>query len=105
MYQGQQLVILQILQKQILSALHEGHPGASAIKAIARQCVWWLGIDKHINSAAQSCVSCCSAKGQSKSTWLPCPAGNEPWSRVYMDFSGLFKNGQYALVMVDTHSK
>ena len=105
LYRGQRLVVPQSLQKQVISALHEGHPGAAAMKAIARQCVWWLGIDKHIDSAARSCVSCCSAKGQSKSTWLPWPAENESWSRVHIDFAGPFKNGQYALVMVDAYSK
>ena len=105
LYQGQRLVIPQSLQKQVLSTLHEGHPGVAAMKATARQCVWWLGIDKHIDSASWSCVGCCSAKGQSKSTWLPWSAENKPWSRVHIDFAGPFKNDQYALVMVDAYSK
>lgn len=104
-YRGQRLVIPASLQTEVLQALHEGHPGAAAMKATARQCVWWLGIDSAIESMVRRCSSCCAVKTQPRSEWLPWPAETEPWSRVHIDFAGPFPSGQYALVMVDAHSK
>ena len=105
LYRGEQLVIPDSLQREVIAALHEGHPGSAAMKAAARTCVWWLNMSKDIAAATRRCVGCCSAKGQPHSSWLPWPTEKEPWQRVHADFAGPLRNGQYALILIDAHSK
>lgn len=105
LYRGQRLVIPQKLQKEVLSKLHQSHSGAASMKAFARQCVWWLKINQDIEKIANQCPNCCKYKGSTQSAWTPWPEENSSWSRVHIDFAGPLKNGQYALVMVDAHSR
>lgn len=105
LYRGNRLVIPASLQKEVLSSLHEGHAGSAAMKATARQCVWWLSINKDIEHMTGSCVSCCSSKSNNQSAWISWPAENKPWQRVHIDYAGPLKNGQSALVLIDAYSK
>ena len=41
--------------KQLLAELHEGHFGITKLKARARSCTWWPGID---TAMVKSCPSC-----------------------------------------------
>jgi hypothetical protein len=51
------VVIPKSLQPQILQLLHETHPGVVRMKSLARQYVWWPGVDADIESTVKSCVS------------------------------------------------
>lgn len=105
LYRGQRLLIPKAIQSEVLDSLHEGHPGIAAMKAMARQCVWWLGIDKAIETKNRHCKNCCMAKGNNRSNWIGWPAESKPWQRVHIDFAGPLRNGQYALIMVDAYTK
>jgi len=105
LYRGQRLVIPKANQTSIMSDLHEGHPGMTAMKSLARQSVWWLGIDKDIESFCRRCRSCAASKDTNRSQWIPWPEEQDPWSRIHIDFAGPFEGGLYALVIVDAFSK
>jgi len=105
LFRGNRLVIPSNARSEILKYLHEGHPGITAMKGLARQCVWWLKIDKDIELEVKRCTKCLAAKGSAQSSWLSWPVENEPWSRVHIDFAGPLANGQYALIIVDAFSK
>jgi len=105
LYRGARLVIPKCLQRKMLHILHDGHPGINAMKTLARQCVWWPQIDKNIESFVRYCKGCCKSKGQSQSDWISWPNENRPWNRIHIDFAGPLRNGQYALVIVDAHTK
>ena len=55
---GNRVVVPTKARQRILTELHEGHPGISRMKGIARGIVWWPGIDKDIEQQVGSCGSC-----------------------------------------------
>ena len=102
---GNRIVIPTKLQPTILTSLHENHPGISRMKSIARSYVWWNGLDKAIETLAQSCLSCQAVKAAPPAAPLhPWMWPNSPWTRIHIDFAGPFQ-GQMFLIAVDAHSK
>ena len=99
------LVIPASLQENVLFILHEGHPGASAMRSVARLNVWWPSMERRIENFLKSCKAC-----QENRPWdqeSPLYSWNVPtevWSRVHVDFAEAFE-GQYWLIIVDATSK
>ena len=102
---GSRVVIPQKAQEHVLTELHEGHPGVSRMKSVARSCVWWAHLDRDIERYVRSCASCQQTR--------PLPVRNElhqwdwpkrVWSRLHVDYGGPV-NGKYVLVVVDATSK
>ena len=44
-----------------MQMLHEGHPGMTRVKEIARGVVWWPGIDADIERKIKDCPECRNA--------------------------------------------
>ena len=42
----------------VLNELHEGHPGISRMKSLARTIVWWPDMDREIEERVRQCVEC-----------------------------------------------
>ena len=42
----------------MLTQLHEGHPGATRMKALSRMYMWWPGITKGIEETVRDCLQC-----------------------------------------------
>ncbi len=81
---------------------HEGHPGMTKMKSLARMYVWWPRIDDEIENSVRLCRSC-------QSTPAPAPLNpwqwlSRPWSRLRVDFAGLLM-GKTLLNVIDAHSK
>eukprot|EP00731_Ephydatia_muelleri_P032521 Em0024g65a len=51
---GIRTVIPLSLHQLVISELHSGHIGVVKMKALARSCFWWPGLDKDIESSAKS---------------------------------------------------
>ena len=45
-------------RRAVLTPLHDGHPGCSRMKGIARIIVWWPGIDSEIEGTVQKRLTC-----------------------------------------------
>ena len=45
---GSRVVIPSALRSAVVQMLHEGHPGTSRMKALARGVVWWPGMDAEL---------------------------------------------------------
>ena len=46
----------------VLEVLHDGHPGVTKMKQLARSIVWWPGIDKDLENKVRQCEQCALAQ-------------------------------------------
>ena len=102
---GLRVVIPQQLKKRMLEELHEGHLGIVKMKSVARNHLWWPGIDREIEEVTRSCEGCQQMKRNPKLTPLhPREFPGGPWRRIHLDFAGPIE-GKMLLVIVDAYSK
>ena len=92
---GRRLIITQRLQEVISQELHREHMGIARMKALARSHVWWMGIDKDLESLAKSCPECAAVKQAPPQHHLSAPLHpwiwpSWPWQRIHLDFAGPF---------------
>ncbi|KAJ8375814.1 hypothetical protein SKAU_G00063940 [Synaphobranchus kaupii] len=101
---GPKAVIPDSLQRDYITILHRGHPGAEATKRRARSIVFWPSMAKDIERETLSCSICNSTKPhQQKEPLKLHPVPDLPWSTVATD---IFEwNGQHYLVLVDSYSR
>uniref|UniRef100_A0A915E576 RNA-directed DNA polymerase n=1 Tax=Ditylenchus dipsaci TaxID=166011 RepID=A0A915E576_9BILA len=97
------LIIPQSLRLEVLRLLHESHPGIVRMKSLARQHVYWPGIDSDIEHAVRQCSSCAVSAKSPPNVSVPWPPSKKPWSRIHIDFAQ--KGTQMFLVVVDSFSK
>ncbi|XP_011859118.1 PREDICTED: uncharacterized protein K02A2.6-like [Vollenhovia emeryi] len=104
LYHGDRPVIPPKLRRKLLEELHDGHPGASRMQALARIQCFWPGINQQINSFVQRCGRCAiNAKTPRKETLHPWPQPSRSWERLHIDFAGPM-DGDVFLVVVDAFS-
>ncbi|XP_053686542.1 uncharacterized protein K02A2.6-like [Sabethes cyaneus] len=102
---GERLVIPTKFQDRVLRLLHKGHPGVERMRSVARNYVYWPGIDEQISQRVRSCVECSrAAKTNSKTNLESWPAPEKPWQRIHADYAGPV-DGNYYLIVVDAFSK
>ena len=102
---GSRIIIPKPGREQILDVLHEGHPGISKMKALARNYVWWPKIDADVEAKVKQCNQC-QLRHPSPPVapmhpwyWLELP-----WQRIHLDYAGPFM-GKMFLIVIDAHSK
>ena len=93
------------LLEQVIQQLHEAHPGIARMKSLARQYVWWPGMNSDLEKKVRSCQVCQSARHNPAHAPLhPWEWPQRPWSRVHADYAGpIF--GKMFLILVDAHTK
>ena len=88
-----------------MDEIHNGHPGVSRMKSIARDVVWWPGINKDLQERVRKCEKCQPHQKTPALAplypweWLRCP-----WACIHIDHARPFQ-GKLFLVVVDAHSK
>ena len=99
---GNQIVVPPPGRQAVLQELHEGHPGMSRMKSIARMYVWWPNINADIEKSVRLCCECQQVHSS------PAVAPLNPWKwpsrRLHLDFVGPFL-GKNIVITVDAHSK
>ena len=98
------VVIPAELRSNVLAQLHVGHNGISAMKAEARNWIWWPKLDQDISEITKACSVCFKNFQSSQEVTLSWPETGKSWCRLHMDYAGPI-NGNYFLVIVDSHSK
>ena len=102
---GSRIVVPPQGRNAILKQLHEGHPGMSRIKQVARSFVWWPDVDSQLEETVKSCPQCQSnLKAPPPAPMNPWPWPDKPWSRIHVDFAGPVL-GKMLMIVVDAHSK
>ena len=102
---GTRIVIPPPGRQAVLQELHEGHPGISRMRALARMYVWWPGINSDIEKSVRLCQPCQDVQSSPPPAPLnPWKWPTRPWARLHMDFAGPFQ-GKTILVVIDAHSK
>ena len=102
---GSRVVIPAPGRESLLQQLHDGHPGITKMKALARSYFWWPSLDTEIEHTVRSCSSCQEAqKSPNPSSVHTLEWPGQPWSRVHMDYAGPI-GGKILLILVDSHSK
>ena len=102
---GIRVIIPDKFHPDILHLLHDGHPGMTKMKSIARLHVWWPGIDEKIEQFVKTCTPCSqNARDPIKVPLHQWELPAQPWQRIHVDFVGPFKNKRW-LLAVDAFSK
>ena len=102
---GGRVIIPDAGQEKVLDILHDGHPGITKMKQLARSIVWWPRIDAHIETKVKHCEQCAMLqKSPSPVPLHPWEWPNRPWTRIHVDYAGPFM-GKMCLVLIDAHSK
>ncbi|KAL7725183.1 hypothetical protein ACLKA6_017339 [Drosophila palustris] len=92
------------LCKKILNHLHDGHWGIVRMKQLARQHVWWPGIDEDIAQMAKGCSICKVANPAPVKEFLSWPKPTSAWERIHIDFAGPIFDSMW-LICVDAYSQ
>jgi len=102
---GTRFVIPPPGREAVLQELHEGHPGITCMKSLARMYVWWPGISADIEKSVRLCRECQEVQSSPPLAPLhPWKWPTRPWARLHLDFAGPFQ-GKNILIAIDAHSK
>ena len=103
---GNRVIVPPALRYKVLQQLHEGHPDNVKIKSLARQFVWWPGLDRDLEGQVGHCIPCRqeTCNSLSAAPLHPWEWPRRPWVRVHADYAGPFL-GHMFLILVDAHSK
>ena len=73
-------------RNKIKQELHEGHPGATRMKALGRSFVWWPQIDRAVEELVKRCEDYQCFRNQPPVAPLqPWEWPEKPWVRVHAD--------------------
>ena len=93
------------LRNRLMLMLHDGHPGITAMKRVARSCVWWPGLDGEIEQLVQTCQLCQAHRTAPNVPSNPWLFPDKPWQRLHIDYAGPVEGGHWLLIVVDSYSK
>lgn len=102
---GNRIVVTKQGRGKLLALLHEGHPGISKMKGLARSYVWWPNIDADLEAQVKQCNQCQINQPFPPAVPMhPWEWPEHPWERIHLDYAGPFL-GKMFLVVIDAHSK
>ena len=103
---GNRIVIPRQGRDIVLRELHEGHPGITKMKGLARMYVWWPGIHTDIEKSVCVCEKCQEVQASPPAAPLnPWKWPTRPWAQsLHLDFAGPFLSKTF-FIMIDVHSK
>ena len=101
---GDCIIIPYKMRKEILSKIHDGHPGITKSRGRAKQAVWWTGISKDIQQMVSQCRHCLEkSAAQQKEPLMTSELPDRPFQKIAVDICEL--NRETYLVSVDYYSR
>ncbi|XP_033096658.1 uncharacterized protein K02A2.6-like [Anneissia japonica] len=95
-FKGQEIIIPQSLQANILQQLHLGLMGVEKTRRLVRESVYWSGINQDITRLVQTCPKCQENQpSQCKEPIKPHEVSPGPWTKLATD---LFTINEYLLI-------
>ena len=102
---GSRVVVLEKGRGRVMSMLHQSHSGMSKMKSLARCYVWWLGMDRALETCVIQCELCQTRQKAPPVVPLhPWSYPDRPWSRIHIDHAGPFM-GKLFLLVIDAYTK
>lgn len=101
---GHRIIVPASARADMLKALHVGHPGIVKMKTLARQHVYWPGMDEEIAQLVGRCTACQETRADPPKTVHPWEHAEKPWSRIHIDHAGPFRNRLF-LIVSDAYSR
>ena len=97
------LVVPASQQNAVLSQLHRSHIGLASIVRLARESVFWIGMQAQLREAILKCPVCLAHRpSPAREPFCPHPVPDRPWQVLATDLFEL--SGQMYLVLVDYYS-
>ena len=101
---GTRVIIPESMQSFILDRLHYGHLGIEKTRPRAKDSVYWININRDIETTVKSCHICQEHQpAQQHETLLPHEVPSRPWEVVGTDM--FFFNDADWLIIADYYSK
>ena len=103
---GEQLIVPQALQEEVIQLAHEGHQGQDKTLQLLRQSVWFPNMGAGVREFVESCLPCQAAQARTETEPLKpteFPAG--PWQELHADYKGPIGKEYYLHVLIDQYSK
>jgi len=98
------IIIPRKLRSKILILLHDCHWGIVRMKELARQHVWWPGIDDDIAQLTKSCTVCKVGNPAPVKEFQSWPKATSAWERIHIDFAGPIFDSMW-LICIDAYSQ
>ncbi|MCP4341098.1 MAG: hypothetical protein GY799_19970, partial [Desulfobulbaceae bacterium] len=112
LYRADRLIIPESLRTEILSRLHDGHPGIVRMKQLYRDIYYWPRGSTEVEEFVNNCHACAESGKTSIQEKVPTGAvepPQAPWQRICIDITGLFwtapKHEEYIVIAMDYFSK
>ena len=104
LYKGPQLLIPPKQTPDILTTLHLAHQGVEKTRLLARECVYWVGMNEDIETLIRNCPICQRhSPANRREPLLPHSVPKRPWQRLVTDLFQL--DQKHYLLVVDAFSK
>ena len=98
------MIIPESMQKEMLQIVHESHMGMVRCKQLARDIMYWPGMNAQIEDIVTKCHICQTYRNQQpKEPMKPREVPTAPWSILAADL--LDCNGVMYLVVIDYYSE
>ena len=93
---GNRVVIPPTGRQQAMDLFHNGHPGASRMKSLARSYIWWPDMDRDLEIRVKECEACQRARNQPPvSPLMPWELPQTPWERLHGEFAGPYEGKMF----------
>lgn len=100
LFKGSRVVVPEVLWKETLKTIHEGHLGMEKCKRRTKVALYWPKINSEIEDTVRPCDICLKYRNKhlKEPMWVDEQESLKPWSKVGIDLFTLFGKN-YVLLM------